>query len=68
VKVTATALELESVTVFGAEIVLTWTLPYDRVFGETVGVTMMPVPDMTIVCVAGVALSVTTTFPLLVPL
>ena len=29
-KVTATMLELESVTVCGAEIVLTWTLPYDR--------------------------------------
>ena len=29
-KVTATALELESVTVCGAEMVLTWTFPYDR--------------------------------------
>jgi hypothetical protein len=67
VKVTATTFELESVTVCGAEIVLTWTLPYDRVFGETVGVTMIPVPDKVIVCVAGVALSVTMIFPVLVP-
>jgi hypothetical protein len=29
-KVTATALEFESVTVCCAEIVFTWTLPYDR--------------------------------------
>jgi len=29
-KVTATALEFESVTVCGAETVLTWTLPYER--------------------------------------
>ncbi len=41
VKLTATALEFESVTVCGGEIVLTWTLPYIRDFGETVGVTMI---------------------------
>jgi hypothetical protein len=40
VKVTATWLEFESVTVCGAEIVLTWTLPYDSVLGDTFGVMM----------------------------
>jgi hypothetical protein len=40
VNVTGTALELERVTVCGGETVLTWTLPYDRDFGDTVGVMM----------------------------
>ena len=64
---TATALELESVTVCGAEMVFTWTLPYDRVFGDTVGVTMMPTPDTEYDCVGMYALSVTTIFAVLVP-
>jgi len=67
VKVTATALELESVTVCGAETVSTWTLPNGSVFGDTVGVTMMPAPDSEIVWVGVTALSVTTTVPVLVP-
>ena len=67
VKVTATALELESITVCAAEMVSTSTLPYDREVGDTVGVTMMPTPDRLIVCVGVTALSLTTTFPVLVP-
>ena len=61
-KVTATAFELVRVTVCGAEIVPTWTFPYDRWVGERVGVTMMPVPDTAIDCVVTSASSVTTTF------
>lgn len=61
-KLTATALELESVTVCGAEMVFTWTLPNDRDFGDTVGVTMVPTPDAEIDCVAMYASSVTTIF------
>ena len=38
VKVTGTTLELVSVTVFGAEIVPTWTLPNEREVGDKVGV------------------------------
>src|SRR5580692_10478250 len=61
VKVTATSFELESVTVCGAEIVSTWTLPNGSVFGDTVGVTMMPAPDSETVWVGVTASSVTTT-------
>jgi hypothetical protein len=67
VKVTATAFELESVTVCGAEIVSTWTLPNGSVFGDTVGVTMMPAPDSETVWVGVTASSVTTTVPVLLP-
>ena len=67
VKVTATKLELESVTVCGAEIVPTWTLPNDREVGETVGVTMTPTPDNESVCVGVTALSVTMMVPVLCP-
>lgn len=38
VKVTGTTLELVSVTVCGAEIVPTWTLPNEREVGDKVGV------------------------------
>jgi hypothetical protein len=62
VKLTATALEFESVTVCGAETVLIWTFPYDRRVGDTVGVTMIPVPDSEIDCVGMYASSVTTIF------
>src|SRR5580692_9219223 len=67
VKATATAFELESVTVCGAEIVSTWTLPNGSVFGDTVGVTMMPAPDSETVWVGVTASSVTTTVPVLLP-
>jgi hypothetical protein len=66
-KVTATVFELESVTVCGAEVVSTWTLPNGSVFGDTVGVTTMPAPDSETVWVGVTALSVTTTVPVLVP-
>jgi hypothetical protein len=68
VKVTATTFELESVAVCDGEIVSTSTLPYDREVGDTVGVTMMPTPDRLIVCVGVTASSVTTTFPVLLPI
>jgi hypothetical protein len=67
VKVTGTTLELESVTVCGAEIVPMWTLPNDSEVGETVGVTMMPVPDTVIDCVGVTALSVTMIVPVVNP-
>jgi hypothetical protein len=67
VKVTATTLELESVTVCGGEMVSTRTFPNDREVGNTVGVTMMPTPDNVIVCVGTYALSVTTIVPVLLP-
>lgn len=38
-KLTATALELLSVTVFGGDTVFTWTLPNNKEVGDTVGVT-----------------------------
>jgi hypothetical protein len=63
----ASKLELESVTVCGAEIAPTWTLPNDREVGETVGVTMMPVPDTVIDCVGVTALSVTMIVPVVNP-
>jgi hypothetical protein len=67
VMLSATRLELESVTVSGEEIVSTWTLPNDKEAGDTVGVTMMPIPDNVIVCVGVTELSVTTIVPLLLP-
>ena len=67
VKVTATRLELESVTVCGSEMVSTWTFPNDREVGDTVGVTMMPIPDNESVCVGVTALSVTMMVPVLCP-
>src|SRR5580704_19051607 len=67
VKVTATSFELESVTVCGAEVVSTWTLPNGSVFGDTVGVTMMPAADREAVWVGVTASSVTSTVPVLLP-
>jgi hypothetical protein len=67
VKVTATALEFDSVTVCAGETVLTWILPKLRDFGDTVGVSMTPTPDTPIVCVGVTASSVTTIFPVLAP-
>jgi hypothetical protein len=66
-KVTATLLELESVTVCGADTLFTWTLPYDRVFGDTVGVARKPTPDRGTACVGVIALSVTVAVPVRVP-
>ena len=68
VMLSATRLELESVTVSGEEMVSTWTLPNDREAGDTVGVTMMPIPDNVSVCVGVTELSVTMIFPLLLPI
>jgi hypothetical protein len=67
VKVTATALELVSVTVCGGEIVPTSILPYDKEVGDRVGVIMKPEPERGTVCVGIYALSVTVTFPVLLP-
>jgi hypothetical protein len=67
VMLSATRLELESVTVCDGEMVSTWTLPNDREAGDTVGVTMMPIPDNVIVCVGVTASSVTMIVPLLLP-
>ena len=66
-KVTGTALELVSVTVCGGEIVPTSTLPNDREVGDRVGVMIKPTPDNETVCVGTYALSVTVTFPVLLP-
>lgn len=64
---TATMLELVSVTVCGGEMVWTWVSPYDRLVGDTVGVAMMPTPDNERVCVGVTALSVITTDPVIFP-
>ena len=67
VKVTGTALELVSVTVCGGETVPTWTLPNESEVGDKVGVMMKPEPERGTVCVGIYALSVTVTFPVLLP-
>lgn len=66
-KVTGTALELVSVTVCDGETVPTWTLPNESEVGDKVGVMMKPVPERGTVCVGTYALSVTVTFPVLLP-
>ena len=66
-KVTGTTLELVRVTVWGGEIVPTWTLPNERDVGDRVGVIIYPTPVKATVCVGTYALSVTVAFPVLVP-
>jgi hypothetical protein len=60
-------LELLSVTVCGAEIVSTWTLPNGTTFGDTVGVTILPSPTTVIFCGVMSASSDTTTFETATP-
>lgn len=66
-KLTACILELLRVTVFGGDTVPTCTLPNAREVGDTVGVARYPAPDRLIDCVVGVASSVTTAVPVVLP-
>jgi hypothetical protein len=64
VKLSAAALGLEIVTVCGAETVPTSTSPNGSEMGAAVTPAKMPVPESKILCLADIALSVTTTDPL----